>query len=149
MYAAYVDPAWDLDAWRAQARAALRAQIAPEYLAWSDDAAPSLLSPPPVTELLPVREVPTISASFLPFAQRVLAHREPQRHAVLYRLLWRIANGESRLLDDTLDADMHRARTLEKAVHRDLHKMKAFVRFRAVPGEDEAYIAWFEPEHHI
>ena len=38
----------------------------------------------------------------------------------------------------------------EKAVRRDLHKMKAFVRFKSVgAGENERFVAWFEPEHHI
>ena len=37
-----------------------------------------------------------------------------------------------------------------KSVRRDIHKMHAFVRFREVPGTDpQAFIAWFEPEHHI
>jgi DNA polymerase len=52
---------------------------------------------------------------------------------------------------------------LAKAVHRDQHKMRAFVRFHesvdtsasmALTGGDGAvagplYLAWFEPEHHI
>ena len=44
---------------------------------------------------------------------------------------------------------MHRALELAKSVRRDSHKMKAFVRFRAVPGEDNAFVAWFEPDHFI
>src|SRR5690606_24297880 len=34
---------------------------------------------------------------------------------------------------------------------RDIHKMRAFVRFRSVEDEDgsERFVAWFEPEHHI
>ncbi|MET0269460.1 MAG: UdgX family uracil-DNA binding protein, partial [Sphingomonas sp.] len=34
---------------------------------------------------------------------------------------------------------------------RDIHKMRAFVRFRELAGEDRAprYVAWFEPSHHI
>ncbi len=32
---------------------------------------------------------------------------------------------------------------------RDAHKAKAFVRFREVPGEDNAFVAWYEPDHHI
>ena len=48
------------------------------------------------------------------------------------------------------DADLGRARSLAKAVQRDMHKMKAFVRFRRVVGEQgERFVAWFEPEHHI
>jgi len=41
-------------------------------------------------------------------------------------------------------------------VRRDIHKMRAFVRFREVPvfdplggGMHERFVAWFEPEHHI
>lgn len=37
-----------------------------------------------------------------------------------------------------------------KAVRRDMHKMKAFVRFREVTGPDGAvFIAWFEPSNDI
>ena len=39
---------------------------------------------------------------------------------------------------------------MAKAVHRDEHKMHAFVRFREIGREHSAhYVAWFEPEHHI
>jgi len=39
-------------------------------------------------------------------------------------------------------------------VRRDMHKMKAFVRFRTIAGADDErgaplHVAWFEPEHHI
>jgi len=39
---------------------------------------------------------------------------------------------------------------MAKSVRRDIHKMRAFVRFRKI-GEDggERYIAWFEPDHFI
>ena len=36
---------------------------------------------------------------------------------------------------------------LAKAVRRDIHKMHAFVRFREIDGD--AFVAFFEPEHHI
>lgn len=46
---------------------------------------------------------------------------------------------------------------MAQAVRRDLHKMKAFVRFRSVhderfrahPEDGPLHVAWFEPEHHI
>ena len=39
---------------------------------------------------------------------------------------------------------------MAKAVRRDEHKMHAFVRFREIGREHEiAFVAWFEPEHHI
>ena len=30
-----------------------------------------------------------------------------------------------------------------------MHKRKAFARFRAVPGETDAFLAWFAPEYFI
>jgi len=67
-------------------------------------------------------------------------------------LLWRLTHGERHLLQLAGDEDVARATRYAKAVRRDVHKMKAFVRFRAVdePGFDEPrYVAWFEPEHLI
>ena len=47
-YVATVEPAWDLDAWRALARHALRADIAPEQLAWHTAAQDGLFGLPDV-----------------------------------------------------------------------------------------------------
>ena len=54
------------------------------------------------------------------------------------------------LLAIASDPDIRRFEAMEKAVRRDIHKMRAFVRFRKI-GEapNERYVAWFEPEHHI
>jgi DNA polymerase len=90
-----------------------------------------------------------VSAEFLDLAATVALHREPSRFALLYRLLWRLRS-EPRLLALSVDPDVAQARAWAKAVDRDIHKMQAFVRFREVPGaEPRAFIAWFEPEHHI
>jgi DNA polymerase len=42
---------------------------------------------------------------------------------------------------------MMAAQRLARAVHRDIHKMRAFVRFTKVG--DDRHVAWFEPAHHI
>jgi len=44
-----------------------------------------------------------------------------------------------------------RVEGLARAVRRDMHKMRAFVRFRSIMDADglERFVAWFEPEHHI
>ena len=36
-------------------------------------------------------------------------------------------------------------------MRRDIHKMRAFVRFRSLQEDDggQRMIAWFEPQHHI
>ena len=39
---------------------------------------------------------------------------------------------------------------MAEQVRRDIHKMRAFVRFREVTDDaGPRYVAWFEPEHHI
>lgn len=149
MYLARVDPPWSFTAWREQARKALGAGIAPDQLSWGDANDGDLFGSELVDSLPVPARTPSVSAEFLGLAAGVIAHREPQRHALLYRLLWRLTHGEKRLLSDPIDADVHRARTLAKTIGRDLHKMKAFVRFRAVPGTTDDFVAWFEPEHHI
>lgn len=151
MHRLTVDPPWDMQAWRTQARAALRAGLPPDALDWSDRDAPALLgdaaTPTPTSEA-PVPAI-AVPGEFLALAGSVLCHRDPQRHALLYRMLWRIAHGERALLQHATDADVRRADVLSKAVRRDTHKMKAFVRFRQVPGETDAFVSWFEPEHWI
>ena len=146
---AQVDPGWSLESWRALARQAWEAQLAPEQVNWEQPQQGSLLPATAVSQATPLRSGLSVPATFMELAGRVLCHRDPGRHALLYRLLWRIGQGERGLLQRALDADVHRLRGLEKSVGRDLHKMKAFVRFRPVPGQDNTYAAWFEPEHFI
>jgi DNA polymerase len=69
---------------------------------------------------------------------------------LLYRLLWRLKS-ERRLMEMASDPDVARMGQLARAVRRDIHKMHAFVRFRAVTtqGKEEHYAAWYEPDHHI
>lgn len=153
-YRARIDPPWDLAAWRAAARAALRADLRPEDIDWDGDSGAgytqaSLLAAPDLATVEPLRAAPQVPAALFELADSVLCHRDPQRHALLYRIAWRIAQGEKHLLGRVTDADVRRASELAKAVGRDSHKMKAFVRFREIPGETDAFIAWFEPEHHI
>ncbi|MEO6102228.1 MAG: UdgX family uracil-DNA binding protein [Pseudoxanthomonas sp.] len=149
MYTARIEPPWDGEAWRKIARAAYQAGVAPEQIAWNGDAQADLIAGVDVASLPILWKGLKVPPEFLSLANAVLCHRDPQRHALLYRLLWRMAEGESHLLERATDADVHRARGLEKSVRRDNHKMKAFVRFREVPGETDAYVAWFEPEHCI
>jgi len=149
MFRADVAPGWDLSVWRTVARQAWCAQVPPEALDWSGDAQASLL-PAAALDALPAQnERLSVPASFLPLAAAVLCHRDPRRHGLLYRLLWRIGHGERALLRRATDPDVHLAGTLAKAVGRDTHKMKAFVRFRQIPAAQDAYVSWFEPEHRI
>ncbi|KAF1014118.1 MAG: hypothetical protein GAK31_03142 [Stenotrophomonas maltophilia] len=146
-----VDPPWSLDAWRAAAREALRAAVPPQQLDWLEGSGASLLDAPtlPAPPLGEGAEVPGVPRDFLELAATCLCHQDGQRMPLLYRLLWRITHGERSVLSNPADTDVLRAMALAQAVRRDTHKMKAFVPFREVPGEQDAFIAWFEPDHHI
>ncbi|MDA8456501.1 TIGR03915 family putative DNA repair protein [Acidovorax sp. GBBC 3334] len=95
-------------------------------------------------------EAPRVPAAFLPLGERVVLHRDPARFALLYRLLWRLVH-EPGLRADPLDPDRLQAGQMARAVARDVHKMRAFVRFRPVPGPggEPLHVAWFEPDHRI
>ena len=144
-----MSPPWEVDAWRTIARHALRAELAPETISWNDAGQQSLLAAAPVQDAPLRRAAPAVPSRLLELAAPVLCHRDPARHALLYRLLWRVTHGEKHLLERATDADVRRAEVLARAVSRDTHKMKAFVRFRAVPGEPDTFVAWFEPEHFV
>ncbi|MFT6670996.1 MAG: DNA polymerase, partial [Afipia broomeae] len=82
-------------------------------------------------------------------AKTAILNRNPERFALLYRLLWRLRT-HPRLMGAATDADVARVQSLAKEVRRDEHKMHAFVRFREFGrGNDFRFVAWFEPDHHI
>ena len=72
------------------------------------------------------------------------------RFALLYRLLWRLQRNP-RIMEDRADPEVRRIDELARTVRRDIHKMRAFVRFRRVEEADgsERLVAWFEPEHNV
>lgn len=134
----------DLEGFRRSLRGLIALQVPPDMVHWSaaagdlwGDGAP--MDGPPIA-------LPRAAAEMV---RLVVCHRDPQRYALLYRMVWRLLHGERTLLDAHADPLVHRLFLLAKAVRRDLHKMHAFVRFRAVEGEIERYAAWFEPEHFI
>ncbi len=149
---ARLDHPADFEGWRRQARALALAEVAPARIDWQIGEEASglfagLAEPPPVPANGAELRVPR---EFVELAQAVVCHRDNGRFDLLYRLLLRLQR-EPTLLHVITDDEVHRARAMAKAVRRDLHKMTAFVRFREVVGPDggEAFVAWFEPEHHI
>ena len=166
--------ATDFAGFRQHARRLLAANVAPAEVQWhtSDALTTDLFAGIPATfdaspadpagdNSAPLPAAPAASPlavppEFLALCQSVVLHSDAQRFGLLYRLLWRMAR-EPGLRHDPLDADRIQAGHLAQAVRRDLHKMKAFVRFRSI--EDEAFrarplegplhVAWFEPDHHI
>lgn len=144
----------DFAGFRAHARALLARQVPPHDVHWASGVDDGDLFG---TEAQPTAPGPaaaplSVPAGFLALCETVVLHRDPQRFALMYRLLWRLGR-EPVLRRDPLDADMLHARQMAHAVRHDIHKMRAFVRFREVPDEQVPdgvrHVAWFEPEHHI
>lgn len=81
----------------------------------------------------------------------IAAHDEPGRWQALYRVVWAWRHGRgAKSLDDASDPDVRRLNVIAKAVRRDMHKMKAFVRFRRVDdAARERFVAWHRPDHRI
>lgn len=91
----------------------------------------------------------TVSKPFLSLAQSAIQHSDPERFALLYKVLLRLQS-DPHLTAERTDRDIKRLRDMEKAVRRDAHKMHAFVRFKEVPSTGRRkFAAWFEPDHHI
>ncbi|MCW1381677.1 UdgX family uracil-DNA binding protein [Novosphingobium sp. KCTC 2891] len=144
----------DFDGWREVARQLLRAAIPPEQVRWEAPGGEGADLFAAAARPLPVPPAdapqPRVSRAFVQMAQSAILHGDSARFALLYRLLWRLQSCP-RLMEDAADPDVRHIDRLARTVRRDIHKMRAFLRFRVVEEADgqERYVAWFEPEHHI
>ena len=142
----------NFSAWQKAARFALHRDLPPERIAWEE-----LGRDEPVLDLFdeaqPEAASPVqfrVSKKFVDVAQLIALHSDERRWALLYRILWRLTHGEPKLFEIVIDPDVSRAFDWHKAVRHDIHKMRAFVRFREVVRfGDPWHVAWFEPDHHI
>lgn len=136
--------------WRDAARALYLAGIAPEEVDWQTGAGDDLFGgADPLPAARSGAAAPRVPKAFPERVEAAICHSDPDRFALLYRLLWRLQD-EPRLLEVAPDPDVQRLHRITKAIARDSHKMHAFVRFREVEGQGtRRFIAWFEPDHHI
>ena len=154
MHLITIDSDTDFEGWRKAARSLALHDVKPAHVTWrvkgdtpdlfGDDM--SKLPEPPQDTFQGTFNVP---ARFIELAQLAILHRNSQRFALLYRLLWRLKSHHD-LLDVATDPDVAEVAAMVRAVRRDEHKMHAFVRFREIGREPQSrFVAWFEPEHHI
>jgi probable DNA metabolism protein len=151
MHFVTLDSETDFEGWRKAARALVLNDVGPGDVTWTVQGnEPELFEPLAADQQIePPQGTFNVSAKFVELARSAILHRDSERFAILYRLLWRLRHQHD-LLALATDPDVARADAMAKAVHRDEHKMQAFVRFREIGREQEArYVAWFEPEHHI
>lgn len=143
--------------WRDRARDLLANGVAPADVAWqTSNDQPSLFAgvSAPATETRPQvcaqRANPiAVPRRFIDLARHVGCHRDPSRWQILYRVLWRIVHEQPALLSIVTDEEIHKLLQMQKAVTRDMHKMKAFVRFRKIDDDPETFVAWHRPDHKI
>ena len=160
----------DFDEWRLAARRLLADGVPPEAIAWTTEAGGDLFAGFETTDNRSLPHAFSVPKVFLELAESVICHSDPGRFALAYRLLWRLQS-ERHLFDIASDVDVARARMMAKSVHRDDHKMRAFVRFKDIGSAgaclDEVdagsssrhatkqkcprrrFMAWFEPDHFI
>jgi DNA polymerase len=150
MHVVILDHPADFDGWRKAARALAAAGTPAANVSWQVSgaeqgdllAAASLPAPTDGTAF-------SVPRRFIELAEAVICHRDPARFGLLYQALLRLRD-MPKLLEDRTDPLVDRLETMEGSVGRDIHKMRAFVRFREVADDEgEHFIAWFEPEHHI
>jgi len=141
----------DFEEWRAAARGLLLSATRPEDVTWldpttADDLFTTTQPPPQVTG----RKVGTVPQRFIEWAEAGICHTDPERFALLYRLLWRLQKDPS-LMTVRSDPDVERLDRRRAAVSRDSHKLKAFVRFKEIADVSglERFVAWFEPDHYV
>jgi DNA polymerase len=141
----------DFDEWRAAARGLLLSATPPEDVTWLDPTTPDdLFSTTEPAPQVTGRKVGTVPQRFIEWAEAGICHTDPERFALLYRLLWRLQK-DSALMTVRSDPDVERLDRRRAAVSRDSHKMKAFVRFKEIADDSglERFVAWFEPEHYV
>ena len=165
----------DFAGWRAAARRLVLDDVAPEDVSWSVGSDDTLFGGELAPDDANVAAQPAFSVprAFLQQSAAAILHREPDRFAFLYRVLWRLRR-EPGLIEIAVDPDIVRLEAMVKAIRRDLHKMKAYVRFREVAVPESAgsrprpsqveralrdgdhfqvmapwFVAWFEPSHYI
>ena len=144
----------DFDAWRDAARALAVDGVPPDDVVWQvGDVAADLFAAAgadtPVPRHDPTAPAMKVSRAFLDLARSAALHHDPERFALLYTALYRLRR-EPRLVEDQAYPLIRRLDGLAKHVRRDIHKMRAFLRFREVEEDGAArFVAWWEPDHHI
>ena len=138
----------DFEGWRDAARSLAAARIDPSDVVWQVGDQPGDLFGDEAVLPSAAPEL-RVSRRFVGLAQEAILHSDPERFALLYTLLTRVI-ARPGSIEDKADPLLRRLDDMAKSVRRDIHKMRAFLRFREVADDTgPRFIAWFEPDHHI
>ncbi len=107
------------ESWQSAARSLLRDGIPPSEVQWNDGTViqSSLLTLTAPRTIEPVTEY-RVPARFIELARRAAWHGDPQRWALLYRILWRVVQENHELLGLERDPDVSRFLQLSEPTAR-------------------------------
>ena len=140
----------DFDGWRDAARGLAEANVPASAITWQVDGGAQDLFAGPGTSPPPPGASFAVPRSFIDLAKAAICHVDPERFALLYKLLLKLRTNRH-AVEDRADPSLDRLEKMAKEVRRDAHKMHAFVRFREIgePDGGTRFVAWFEPDNHI
>jgi DNA polymerase len=139
----------DFEGWREAARALAGSEMPASEVSWNVGGTAGDLFAAPAPRPPGAATPFSVPRAFITLAETAICHSDPERFALLYALLLRLRERPG-LISDGADPLVQRLELMAKAVRRDVHKMRAFLRFREVEtGEGPRFVAWYEPEHHI
>jgi probable DNA metabolism protein len=148
MYAVRISRQASEDEFREVARRCLAAERSPNAVMFIAPDEATLL--PDLPDLAPAYSPPHVPRVFMDLLRDAICHHACDRFHLLYDLLWRTTHGEQQIATRAADPVVARLNDYARAVRRDIHKMHAFLRFRATAVADGTlYTAWFEPQHYI
>ena len=140
-----LDGETDWHGWRMATRALVLSRVPPEDVRWAVGGREQDAS----------NELPAAAGGFhvprtlVTLAALALQARDPQRFALLYRLVWR-ANAGEKVLQRTDDADVLRLHQLAYAVRAEAHRMRTMLRFLAVEEDGgHRFVGWYAPAHYV
>lgn len=137
------------DSWRNISRSLLEEKIHFDDVIWQASNGGSLFDCADVS----IGKQPSalkIPREFMEDAKFVSSFRDESTWGLLYKLAFRIVYEEKHLMSLALDNDVLDFHRRMKLVSRDLHKMKAFVRFKEIKKNDQSiYVAWHRPDHRV
>lgn len=152
--------------WRDVTRELLKRKVPPSLMAFIEkpESLPLFTSCESFLALPILIQHISVPSQFLTLAKHVACHRNIKKWALLYAVIYRLTFEEKMLLNNVTDSQVSELLAMRKAISRDKHKMKAFVRFKksarilpdqpvplseALQSPPDYFWAWFEPEHDI
>jgi len=140
------------DTWRDAVRLLLAQDVPPHAVQWRSTLAEADLFGGLAQAATPAQTVVSvrIPRSLMTMLESAACFRADDRWAFLYRVVWRWHHGEQVVMS-AADEDGMRLHAMVKTIHREAHKMNAFLRFRERAAELGAprFVAWFEPLHDV